>query len=215
MYDHPHQLTVTSLYVRPPLPSYPDALLDKMAVSSRVRRRKALAFDGYRTGRFQFFEVLHEGTIWDLIRHTDSGTFKLYPSTITSQDIASHIENLISILRQYENYHLYITKMVVPFVVVTYDITSSLVPECFTVFFQAFNSAAERDLGCFALYDRAAYQSISEHIVRWILHHPSTTRNRNEVIALLEQVLSHLQTKGPLGPTDPIPVLLEPDGIPS
>lgn len=209
MYDHPHQLTVTSLYVRPPLPSYPDALLEKMAVSPRVRRRKALAFDGYRTGRFQFFEVLHEGTIWDLIRQTDNGTFKLYASSITSQDIASHIENLISILRQYENYHLYVTKMVVPFVVVTYDIKSSLVPECFTVFFQSFNSAVERDLGCFALYDRAAYQSISEHIVRWISQHPSTIRNRHEVIGLLEQVMRHLRTHGPLGPTDLIPQTVE------
>lgn len=209
MYDHPHQLTVTSLYVRPPLPSYPDALLEKMAVSPRVRRRKALAFDGYRTGRCQFFEVLHEGTVWDLIRRSDRGGFKLYPSTVTSEDIASHIDNLISILRQYENYHLYITKMVVPFVVVTYDIKSGLVPECFTVFFQAFNSAAERDLGCFALHDRAAYQSISEHIVRWISQHPSTIRNRQEVIGVLDQVLRHLQSHGPLGPTDPIPHALE------
>jgi hypothetical protein len=205
MYDHPYPLTVTSLYVRPPLPSYPDALLEKMAVSPRVRRRKALAFEGYRTGRFQFFEVLHEGTIWDLIRRSEYGGFKLYPSTISGHDIASHIENLMSILRQYENYHLYITKMVVPFVVVTYDIKSSLVPECFTVFFQAFNSAAERDLGCFALYDRAVYQSISEHIVRWISQHPSTIRSRQEVIDLLARVLRHLQNHGPLGSIEPIP----------
>lgn len=205
MYDHQHELTVTSLYVRPPLPSYPDALLEKIAVSPRVRRRKALAFEGYRTGRFQFFEVLHEGTIWDLIRRSESRGFKLYPSNVTADDIASHLVNLISILRQYENYHLYITKMVVPFVVVTYDIKSNLVPECFTVFFQAFNSAAERDLGCFALHDRAVYQSISEHIVRWILHHPSTIRNRDEVIALLERVLRHLQEHGPIGFTEAIP----------
>jgi hypothetical protein len=205
MYDHQHELTVTSLYVRPPLPSYPDALLEKIAVSPRVRRRKALAFEGYRTGRFQFFEVLHEGTMWDLIRRSESGGFKLYPSNVTADDIASHIINLVAILRQYENYHLYITKMVVPFVVVTYDIKSSFLPECFTVFFQAFNSAAERDLGCFALHDRAAHQSISEHIVRWILHHPSTTRNRVEVIALLERVLRHLQEHGPLGVVEAIP----------
>ena len=199
MYDHPHPLTVTSLYVRPPLPSYPDSLLEKMQVSPRVRRRKALAFEGYRSGRVRFFEVLNEGTIWDLIRGSDSEGFAMYPRVVSRDDVASHLANLIDILRRYDNYHFYVTKVLVPFVVVTYDMQSGLPPECFTVFFQASESAAQRDLGCFALYDRAVYQSISEHIVRWILNHPSTRRDRDEVIEFLERVLTHLREKGPLG----------------
>jgi hypothetical protein len=198
MYDHPHELTVTSLYVRPPLPSYPDALLEKMAVSPRVRRRKALAFEGYRVGRFHFYEVLNEGTIWDLIRYSPSTGFKLYPKVIVASDVAAHLENLITILANYENYHLYITKMVVPFVVVTYNIMSRAVPESFTVFFQAFSSAAERDLGCFAMCDRALHQSISEHIVQWLLSHPSTVKGRGDVIAILQRVRDHLMQNGPL-----------------
>jgi hypothetical protein len=205
MYDHPHELTVTSLYVRPPLPSYPDALLEKLAVSPRVLRRKALAFEGYRTGRFKFYEVLNEHTIWDLIRYTPQTGFKLYPRSVVAHDIAAHLENLISILSHYDNYHLYITKMVVPFVVVTYDIKSSALPESFTVFFQAFSSAAERDLGCFAMHDRALYQSISDHIVQWLVSHPSTVKNRGDVIALLQRVRDHLVHSGPLSLDAPIP----------
>jgi hypothetical protein len=205
MYDHPFELTVTSLYVRPPLPSYPDLLLEKIAVSPRVLRRKVLAFEGYRTGRFNFFEVLNEGTIWDLIRYSPGTGFKLYPRSITSQDVIAHLDNLIAILVHYESYHLFITSMVVPFVVVTYDIHSGPIPEAFTVFFQAFSSAAERDLGCFAMYDRALYQSISDHIVRWLIDHPATIRNRTEVISYLNRVRDHLAEKGPLAMTDPIP----------
>lgn len=205
MYDHPHPLTVTSLYLRPPLPSYPDALLEKMAVSPRVRRRKALAFEGYQTGRVQFFEVLHEGTIWDLIRRSENDGFKLYPRNITEQDIASHIANLIDILNHYEQYHLYITKMIIPFVVVTYDIRSHVPSEAFTVFFQSSGSASQRDLGCFALYDHAVYQSISKHIVQWLVSHPSTLRDRGDVVGLLQRVLSYLGQHGPLSLEAPIP----------
>jgi hypothetical protein len=206
MYDHPFELTVTSLYVRPPLPSYPDALLEKMAVSPRVLRRKLLAFDGYRTGRFNFFEVLNEQTIWDLIRFCPEFGFKLYPRSINSQDVVSHLDNLVSILINYESYHLFVTSIIVPFVVVTYDIRSGPMPEAFTVFFQAFSSAAERDLGCFAMYDRALYQSISDHIVRWLIDHPATIKNRAEVIAFLNRVRNHLSDHGPLSMTDPIPL---------
>jgi hypothetical protein len=200
MYDHSYPLTVTSLYVRPPLPSYPDQLLQKIGVSERVKRRKQLAFEGYRSGRIQFFEVLNESTIWDLIRESEHGGFTMYPDSVTKEDIAAHIANLIEILRRFDNYHFYITKVVVPFVVVTYDIQSGTPAESFTVFFQASQSAAQRDLGCFALYDRAVFQSLSEHIVRWILTHPSTIRDRGEVISLLERVLSHLSNKGSLKP---------------
>jgi hypothetical protein len=200
MYDHPHPLTVTSMYVRPPLPSYPDSLLDKMQVSQRVKRRKALAFEGYRSGRVQFFEVLNESTMWDLIRGSDAQGFALYPRVVTRDDVASHLANLIDILRRYDNYHFYVTKALVPFVVVTYDIRTGVTSEGFTVFFQASESAVQRDLGCFALCDRAVYQNISEHIVRWILNHPSTRRDRSDVIAFLERVLAHLRDVGPLGP---------------
>lgn len=205
MYDHPYPLTVTSLYVRPPLPSYPDNLLEKMQVSARVRRRKALAFEGYRSGRVQFFEVLNEDTIWDLIRGSDTDGFRMYPRIVDRDDIASHLANLIDILQRYENYHFYVTKIAVPFVVVTYDIKSRIPPECFTVFFQASESAAQRDLGCFALCDRAVYQNISEHIVHWILNHPSTKKDRDEVIGFLERVLAHLRDKGPLAVDEPAP----------
>jgi hypothetical protein len=205
MYDHPYPLTVTTLYVRPPLPSYPDDLLEKMQVSARVKRRKALAFEGYRSGRVKFFEVLNEGTIWDLIRGSEADGFKMYPRVVGRDDIASHLANLIDILRRYDNYHFYVTKIAVPFVVVTYDMQSRVPPECFTVFFQASESAAQRDLGCFALCDRAVYQNISEHIVHWILNHPSTKKDQSEVIGFLERVLAYLRDNGPLGVDEAAP----------
>ncbi|MFO0415823.1 MAG: hypothetical protein ACK5Y6_00910 [Pseudomonadota bacterium] len=49
------------------------------------------------------------------------------------------------------------------------------------------------------MYDRAVFQGLYEHIVRWILTHPSTNRDRAEVIGFLERVLARLREKGPLG----------------
>jgi len=41
--------------------------------------------------------------------------------------------------------------------------------------------------------------------VHWILNHPSTKKDRDEVIGFLERVLAHLRDKGPLAVDEPAP----------
>lgn len=212
MYDHPHKLLVTSLYVRPPLQSYPDELLKKIGVSPRMLKRKSLAFEGYRSGRFHFLEILNEHTIWNTIRRSPSGGFLLYPAQVTNEDIIEHLYNLVSILTTYDNYQLHITRMVVPFVLVNYEIQSSNSSEHYTVFFQAFGSAAERDLGCFAIHDQTLQQSVSQHIVKWLMSHPSTLRERGDVTRYIQKMIDYFKRNGPLNYADPIPNLEDEEG---
>ena len=212
MYEHPHNLSVTSLYVRPPLQSYPDELLKKIGVSPRMLRRKALAFDGYRSGRFHFLEILNEHTIWNTIRRSPSGQFLLYPAQVTNEDIIEHLYNLASILTTYDNYQLHITRMVVPFVLVNYEIKGASTSEHYTVFFQAFGSAAERDLGCFAIHDQTLQQSVSQHIVKWLMNHPSTLRERTDVAQYIQKMIEYFKHNGPLNYSDPIPNLEDEEG---
>jgi hypothetical protein len=54
--------------------------------------------------------------------------------------------------------------------------------------------------------DRALYQSISDHIVQWLVSHPSTVKKRGDVIALLQHVRDHLMQNGALSLDEPIPV---------
>lgn len=198
MYDHPFPLKVTSLYVRPPFQSYPIDLLQHIGVSESTLHRKRVAFEGYRSGRFQFFEILPRQTIWDLIRLTHTGDFKFYPSSVKIEQVCDHLDNLIYILKEYEHYHFYLTDASIPFALVLYEIKSKVPAECFTVFFQAFQSARTRDLGCFVLNDPDVYRNIQEHIVRWILAHPSTVNDRQSVVEFIAEVREHLVTHGPI-----------------
>jgi hypothetical protein len=205
MYDHDHHLKVTSLYVRPPFPSYPTDLLKSIGVSDRVLQRKELAFQGYKTGRFHFYEILQKRVIWDLIRYSPEQGFLQYPRNIETKDVLYHLQNLVEILQEYDNYNFYLTDAPIPFVLVSYEIKSAALPEYFTVFFQSFQSAAASDLGCFVMNDPLVHQSITDNIIDWVLEHPSTLRKRNDVTDYLELVIRHLQEKGPLAPGEKQP----------
>ncbi len=205
MYNHPYRLRVTSLYVRPPFQSYPERLLKHIGISDRVIERKRLALEGYKQGRFHFQEILPKKVIWNLIRQDKNKRFLLYPEQVTKAQILDHFDNLIHILRTYEHYEFFVTDATIPFALVTYEILSGVVPEYYSVFFQSFMSAQDQDLGCFVLSDPHVYQSISDHVVNWVVAHQSTIREREEVIKFLQKVRRHLDKKGPLLPSEPTP----------
>ncbi|MFN8392872.1 MAG: hypothetical protein U0136_21445 [Bdellovibrionota bacterium] len=205
MYNHPHRLRVTSLYVRPPFQSYPEHLLHLIGIDERVIERRRIAFEGYRAGRFHFLEILPKRVIWNLIRSDGKRRFKMYPPQVKQSHVLDHLDNLIHVLRTYEHYEFYVTDATIPFASVIYEIHSSEVPEFYSVFFQSFDSAEEHDLGCFVMSDPHVYQSISDHIVNWVVTHQSTVRERDDVIKFLRKVRKHLHQHGPLGPDEPAP----------
>ena len=205
MYNHSHKLQVTSLYVRPPFQSYPENLLQLIGTSERTIERKRIAFEGYRDGRFHFLEILPKYVIWNLIRCDKQGRFKLYPPQVKTSHVLDHLDNLIYILKHFENYEFFVTDANIPFACVTYQIHSGVIPECYSVFFQSFDAADERDLGCFVLNDPHVFQSISDHIVQWVVSHQSTIRERAHVIKFLQKVRRRLDSEGPLSMDEPIP----------
>lgn len=198
LYNHPHRLDVTSLYIRPPFTSYPLALLEFIGATAKTIERKRLSLAGYKEKRFKFREILTRETVWDLIRYSEQRGFKRYPKNVDASQVESHIDHLIYLLGEYENYELFVTDAVPPFVVVTYRIHTEPFPEAYTVFFQPFSSGAGSDLGCFAIADADVYRSVHENVVEFVLSHPTTERSRSEVIKLLEEVRDHLHEKGPL-----------------
>ena len=192
MYDHPHKLHVTSLYLRPPFASYPPALLEKIGVSDLVKKRKDLAFAGYQEERFLFEEVLSLATINNITQRDAQGNFKFYPKNVTALDVIDHIKNLISILETYKNYNLYLSEIQVPFVLVNYEIQSGAVPENYLVFFQSNEDFSKKDMGCMVMSDPLAWRGVQENVVNWIKQHPSTVKERNDVIAVLQKTIEKL-----------------------
>ncbi len=197
-YDHSDRLEVNSLYVRPPFTSYPTALLEYIGVPPKTIDRKRLTLNGLKEGRFKFTEILRRDVIWDLIRYSDKTGFKRYPPNVDASQVESHLDHLIYIIEEYENYRLFLTDAQPPFVVVTYRILRDLAPESYSVFFQPFSSAAGRDLGCFAISDHDVLRSINENIVEWVVSHPTTEREQSAVISLIKEVRTHLSEEGPL-----------------
>ncbi|MCB0344226.1 MAG: hypothetical protein KDD66_03880 [Bdellovibrionales bacterium] len=195
-YDHPYRLQVTSLYVRPTFTTYPDSLLNIIGVSDRTKQRKRLALEGYKSGRFRFVEILNTQTIDELATRDDSGRFKFYPELVEEEHVLEHLSNLIETLQTYESFELYLTSATSPFVVVTYRIETAPVPEFYTVFFQHTYLGQERDLESFVIQGVEVYQSMQEHVVGWLLSHPTTIVDKTKVLDKLERVKDSILARG-------------------
>lgn len=204
LYDHNHPVKATVLYFRPSIQSYPHSVLEAIGVSDYMSIRKDIVFNAYRSGRCEVHEILNKQTIWDMIRFTPEAGFKLYPKQITQPLVKEHLEHLIYKLQTFEHYNLVLTDAAFPFHVHTFEIRSGEVPEYFSLFMRRFIKQFIHDVSCFVVNDPLVYQSIHEHIVEWILSHPSTVRERKQVIAEIRSVLQHLEEHGP--------ILISPEG---
>ncbi len=198
LYDHSHPVKATVLYFRPSIQSYPHSVLEAIGVSDYMSIRKDIVFNAYRSGRCDVLEILNKHTIWDMIRYSPENGFKLYPKQITQPLVKEHLEHLIYKLETFEHYNLVLTDAAFPFHVHTFEIRSGDVPEYFSLFMRRFIKQFIHDVSCFVVNDPLVYRSIHEHIVGWILSHPSTVRERKLVIEEIKGVLRHLEEHGPL-----------------
>ena len=198
LYDHSYPVKSTVLYFRPSIQSYPHNVLDAIGVSEYMSIRKDIVFNAYQTGRCEVLEILNKQTIWDMIRYSPETGFKLYPRQITQPLVKDHLEHLIYKLQTFEHFSLALTDAAFPFHVHTFEIRSGDVPEYFSLFMRRFIKQFIHDVSCFVVNDPLVYQSIHEHIVGWILSHPSTVRERKHVIEEIRVVLRHLEEKGPI-----------------
>lgn len=198
LYEHSHPLVVKTLYFRPAIQSYPTRLLEAIGMSDRNIHRKEVVFEGYRTGRCRFLEILNFETIWDMIRFVPDVGFKLYPRTITAEHVEQHLEHLIYKIETFPTFELVLTDASFPFYLGTFDIHTQPVPEHITIFFRRFSRDYVHDVSCFVLSDEAVSENISKNIIDWILAHPSTVRDRGEVVSYIKNVIERLRNEGPL-----------------
>ncbi|MFN8392885.1 MAG: hypothetical protein U0136_21510 [Bdellovibrionota bacterium] len=199
MFDHPHPFTVTTIYFRVATISYPYTLLDHFRASHNLKRRREIALDGYRTGRFQFNEILSVDTVWDLIRYSDQDKrFKYYPKDVTLALVEDQLNCLVSQVESYPTYNLVLTEAPVPFYLGTCEIYGGNEAEYFTFFPRLSGEDRTRDVSCFVLADPVVTRDTQRNIVDWIIDHPLTQSSRTEVLATLNQVRDHLLSNGPL-----------------
>lgn len=198
MFDHPNPFAITTVYFRVATINYPDSILEAMRSTENLRKRRALALDGYASGRFRFQEILSRETLWDIIRYCPKKGFKLYPEHITAEHVEEQLDTLIDQLQRYENYHMVITDAPIPFYLGTTRIQKTDETEHYTYFPRLEASNDSRQTSCFVMSNPAVYHDVHSNIVSWLLAHPLSINNREEVIATIAEIRDHFLTEGPL-----------------
>jgi hypothetical protein len=152
-------------------------------------KRKQLADLSRKSGKFKYLEIVALDGLQALTKCSPDGDMLAYPKGITRDDLRSHIHYLIDTLNLNDNYELVVTNAPFTFYVGNYVIHQEKIPEPITVFFGEFSSNYLHDSSCFAVNDPFVCQSVSGNIINWILNHPETTRNKQNVVAVLERML--------------------------
>ena len=190
--DHESPVKQTSLFYRPTIQGFPEALLQKIPMSENRRERQRVAIRAYTSGRIQYTEVLQRKVLWELIKRIPGKGFSLYPETFTAADVLLHLDHLIFQLRNFPTYELVLTDAFFPFYINTLEISRPEHLERIVLFFQQAEEANLRHVSVFGLNDDAVYFSTHDRIIRWIFSHPTTIRNREHVIRELLTVRTSL-----------------------
>ena len=180
--DHSSPIRQTTLFYRPTIVTYPPELLAKLGVSETRRRRHAVMTKAFVDGRAQYTEILQRRTIWDLIRRAPGRGFLLYPDSATAIDVVQHIDSLIFLVQTQPAFELVLTDAFFPFYINTTEISGRDGMERFVLFFQNAEENNLREVSVFALKDDSVYFSTHERIIRWVLAHPTTVRDRDSVL---------------------------------
>ncbi len=180
--DHASPIRQTTLFYRPTIVTFPPELLTKLGVSETRRRRHSVMQRAFTDGRAQYTEILQRRTIWDLIRRAPGRGFLLYPDSATAIDVVQHIDSLIFMVQTQPSFELVLTDAFFPFYINTTEISGRDGIERFVLFFQNAEENNLREVSVFALKDDSVYFSTHERIIRWVLAHPTTVRDRDSVL---------------------------------
>ena len=199
LFDHKHPVESWGTFERLSVQSLPSDLLRKAQVSESRREQARLMHEGFAEGRCRFTEIHNSSTLWDCIRCSEEDGFKLYPSNFSSNDVRSHLEHVIHLLKSFSSYSLHLTEVPIPFHVVTTRVFANAVPDCFTVFIPRFNKEAIYRVSSFVVYDMNLSSNVIQNMIGGLHTFPNTVSDRAAVIKRIESVLAHLKNKGPLG----------------
>ncbi|MBN8551104.1 MAG: hypothetical protein J0M12_17455 [Deltaproteobacteria bacterium] len=197
-FNHTQAVQNTSLYYRPALPTFPDALLTHIKASAATIARKRVMLQGYRSGRVTFHEILNRQTLWEMITKMPNGNFKLYPPGVTGELVTAHLQELQLHLDSYEKYSLSLTDAVFPFIVGVIQIGEGEKLDAFTMFYRQAPALETSDVTCFVLHDPFVAQSVLSRVISAVLEHPSTSSDRAQVREEISHVLDYFLTNGPI-----------------
>ncbi len=191
-FEHEHPLREVSLFYRPTIQSFPQDLLAKFVYAKNRRRRQEIAIQGYQSGRIHYIEILPRKALWEMIKRIPGKGFSAYPSGATPADVVSHLDHLQFLVRSMAGYELVLTDAFMPFYINTFEITRPEAVERFVLFFQQAEQDNVRNVSTFALKDDAVFFSTQDRIIKWVLSHATTVRNRETVLSELEAVRNAL-----------------------
>ena len=180
--DHTSPIRQTVLFYRPTIVTYPPELLKKLGVSETRRRRRDVMDRAFAEGRAQYTEILQRRTLWDLIKRVPGRGFALYPDAVVAIDVVQHIDRMIFMVQTQPSFELVLTDAFFPFYINTTEISGREGIERFVLFFQNAEENNLREVSVFALKDDSVYFSTHERIIRWVLAHPTTVRDRDSVL---------------------------------
>lgn len=195
--DHQNPVSETSIYYRPALTTFPDSILDRIKDCSRLKIRKQLTLDGFKSGRIKYTEILNRESLWDMIRWTPEG-FKYYPQDTRPEEVLEHLGELIEYVQIYPQYELVLTDAAFPFLLSTFELGPANSQEYFTCFYRQFVKDTPQEFSYFVVSGPAIASSVFDKIFSWIVSHPTTSRRREDVLAELQRVKSHLESFGPI-----------------
>jgi len=188
LFDHQYPVREHSLYFKPSIITYPLPLLEFMGVSHEDISRRRLMHEGLQSGRIEFVEILNTKTLWQIIERQDT-KFKFYPSNVVQHQVEEHLLSLQSMVKTLPGYNLCLTEAPLPFLLSTFHILNDQGGETYSVFFKQEIKEHDPNVSCFVISSRSIYESISEHVLQWVLRHPTTIRDRNAVFAEIQKVL--------------------------
>ena len=132
--------------------------------------------------------MLHLSALDDFLRYSPQSGFKGYPPGVDVEDIVAHLDHLMEMIKTYSGYELVLTPAPLPFYFVTYDITRASRDELITIFFRHAAPGYFDAVSGFGVYDQAFGKTILRNVVSWIMKDPSSIREKEQVLEVLEAV---------------------------
>jgi len=198
LFNHNFPLIENILFFRPTLPTLTTDLLESFKFNDAVAEHVNVYWEGCRTKRVHSINIISEGSLWDLIKLDPELGFILYEKDINSKQVENHICNIIDLLENFEKFEIIVPSYPIVMNVGNYEMSSSSIPEYFTVFYGKFQPDRFSGTSYFAVNNPLAYQGIANNVVNPIINHPTTIADKGKVIDLFREILNHLVEKGPI-----------------
>lgn len=181
----------TTLFYRPTVVTVPPALMERMHLSETRRKRRDVLMEALSSRRGEYHEVLQRKALWDFAQRQGS-----YTRSISASEALDHLRNIMHMVETLPAFELILTDAFFPFYINATARTEGGETEHFVQFFQNGEDDHIRAVGAFAVKDEAAYLVATEQVVRWVLEHPTTTRNREKVLEELREVRDAVAAHG-------------------